>query len=156
MELQQLLENFGQELQAYIREEVRREVAGYMRGSMAAPSNEVTHSNTPASSSASDVQASLNQLATLAASDKRPANTMAVDSLVSQYGSGSNTSVSAPVMPAYESALPGEVISDLSNVPNKASSISMDVPQDMNATGKMSGIHSFLNKIRQRKNLNSN
>ncbi len=178
MDLQQAFSRFRADLEAYITEEVARQVAAQMGGS-APVRTEV--SQAPVMGNTSDVQASLDTLASLAKADAHQTNNSAVDQLLNDFGSVNPAMTPAPAtMPSN-----GDYLKELANLsqrgPRATDHSSVDaliamggaapaapvaaatMPQPPQAapvapqqSSTVSGIQSFLDKIRQRKNLSSN
>lgn len=183
MDLQQSLDRFKADLQAYIQAEVSRQLAAQMRN-IASSGARTTQSTAPiAQSSEASIQASLDELAALAQTTPRE-NSNAVDRLVNEFGGVSQASVqeSSDVSQSGNANYLNDLaqlgqaprrINDMTSY-NELTSIGSGVSVAMGTTQppqpvatnvnsssaggaeQLSGIQSFLQKIRQRKNLSSN
>lgn len=183
MELQQALDRFKADLEAYIQAEVARQMAAQMRSISPGVSRVVQSSTDVASAQPSQesIQASLDELAALIQSGSREVTTDAVDELVSAYGSDNQFQSAAPSpvastdymtelqqlrqmqnssvdMSGYDKlvSMNGEPSDAIVPQPPQPSPSAVTVTSNVAATGQLSGIQSFLQKIRQRKNLSSN
>lgn len=186
MELQQALDRFKADLEAYIQAEVARQMAAQMRSITPGGSRVVQSSTDVASaqSSQESIQASLDELAALAQGTPRVSSDFAVDALVNEYGTTSTASVTAATMPSASNANYLNDLAQLGQAPKRTADTSAydaltsmssgasngmataQPPQPvaasvtdtsaMDGAGQLSGIQSFLQKIRQRKNLSSN
>lgn len=185
MDLQQVLDRFKADLESYIKEEVARQIAAQSGGTVARSVVTNNHSAEKATSTA-DIQASLDELAALVQPGKKGGSSDQVDQFTSEFGMQSplvlepasavsdtvtNTNHLSSLQSlgqrnygqTQNSAL--DALSSLSTSSNQAETIPQP-PQptpsavtdtsETSAGGQMSGIQSFLQKIRQRKNLSSN
>lgn len=169
MDLQHALHRFKADLEAFIKEEVARQLA-VQNSSLAVPHvNSPVVSTASASSSYADVQASLDSLTELAQAKSHAKQSSAVDQLVSTYGSTQTAFVSAA--PQSDSDYMSELemlsqqqrhqadssaIDQLNSLAHQSTMQSVTEAPSPLASGQMSGIQSFLQKIRERKNLGSN
>lgn len=180
MDLHQSLDRFKADLEAYIQAEVSRQLAAQMRTIASGGGRTVS---TPASMSTNeaDIQASLNELAALAQTAPRTIADNAADRLVSEYGgtlsapSSKDNAVTtnylsdleqisqvgqrAVDMSAYDaltSMNSQSASATLAPQPPQPAAASMTDTSNIDDGGQLSGIQSFLQKIRQRKNLSSN
>jgi len=185
MDLQQAFSHFKTDLEQYIKEEVRRQVAAQNRSAgtpvvssvsaVQAPTITIDESFMKMGSVGGDsvAPAPLDTLSQLANSAPVPTQNNAVDALVKNFGQ-------TAAAPAAQATSNGDYLKDLANMSrvqartNSASSLddlmalsgnpvqqaapaapaqpAMTSPQ---AASSVSGIQSFLDKIRQRKNLGS-
>lgn len=186
MDLQQSLDRFKADLQAYIQAEVSRQLAAQMR-TVASGASRLAQPSTAATSpqsSQESIQASLDELAALAQGTPRATSDFTVDRLVNEYGTTSTTSNTAATMPSASNANYLNELAQLGQAPKRIVDTSaydaltsmssgasngmaaVQPPQPVAASvtdtstidgaGQLSGIQSFLQKIRQRKNLSSN
>ena len=180
MDLQQALNRFKLDLETYIQEEVARQVAAKMgavsSASSSLPSVRTDVSTASVSGNSSDVQSSLDTLAELATPHQR-ITTTSVDKITADFG-GPTATIEAQTQ-SQETPSNGDYLKQLAEVAQSkrpgASQDAIDkltamigngtdgartglpqVADDQKTGNAMNGIQSFLNKIRERKNLSSN
>ncbi|NCS97078.1 MAG: hypothetical protein GW762_00590 [Candidatus Pacebacteria bacterium] len=170
MDLQQALDRFKADLEAYIRDEVARQIAGHVGATQEKNISLAASVSTDLSSTSnSSIQATLDQLSELAIPKEKIVSSESLDELTNYY----SDTVSVPTQQDvdYVSDLAGlsqrlQRTDITNNATESLYSLGVTAPtgsatvQPPNVatqnTNEMSGIQSFLNKIRLRKNLSSN
>lgn len=177
MDLQQALDHFKVELEAYITKEVARQVAAQMGASSSAssslPSVRTDVSTASVSENMNEVQSSLDMLADLAASKTRVQKNT-VDEIANMGGPTATiealtqeTKSNGDYLKELADAAQGNELSPNQDVIDKLSAMIGEITDETRqelpqvterpkANASMTGIQSFLNKIRERKNLSSN